>query len=130
MSYEDQEFRIKLRPTVTVSLTDLWKAIREVTRPEEFDSTICRHIAAYLLNGECWYPARRQLKPNPFTSSLAQLANIEWGEEPNPWQGRAELVKTVEQLIAAGAEGDAEAAIKVCKGLKDGSYVAAFLPFC
>ena len=85
-------------------------------------------IAGGLVHGDRWSPTPEMLRADPRTSGLAKIATIEVELRPDPY---AELKRQREEesaLLEAGANGDAEAAIRFCKGLLTGTitYGQAF----
>lgn len=123
--YDVEEFKVTLLPGA--DRLKVLKSIRDVCKGN-FSLNDISMIAGALIHGERWCPSPEMLRVDPRKSELAKIATIEVELRPDPY---AEFKKQREEesaLLKAGANGDAEAAIRFCKGLLEGtiSYGQAF----
>lgn len=121
--FDVEDFQIRLKPGV--ERIAVLQAVRAVVS-NSINLKECSFIASYMLNGERWCPTLDILREDPRTSSIASIADITFTKKPDMWEARRQEMAVIGKLIEDGAAGDAEAAIELCKGLKDGRYFSYF----
>lgn len=126
--YDISEFKINLNPGL-VDRVQLIRAIRQMVAPGEFSIADCTAIAWALMRGETWKPTPSMLSVDPRKSAFAELCSIEYETLYEAFRSKTdERDANIKALIEAGAAGDAEAAIALAQGIKDGRFWSYFQP--
>lgn len=122
------EFKIRLTDT-NVDRVEVLKAVRKATMTSQFTMADCNVIALSLLKGERWCPMPMMLASDPREGRLAELCHIDYETLYEEFRRESsERDANIKALIEAGANGDAEAAIALCQGIKDGRFLSYFQP--
>lgn len=116
--YNVEEFKITLLPEA-----DRLRVIRSLRAvcSQKFTLSDITMIANAMLRGSNWSPTPEILRADPRTSDLAKIANIEADLRPDPYAEQNKKRAEEQALLEAGANGDAESAIRFCKELLAGT---------
>lgn len=119
---EVSEYTIKLN-TTSVSAVELSRLIRDCCFPGRFTLSELLHISRSMLKGEAWRPAFTVLCCDPRKSELAEITTIVYERHRTEMEIEYEQRQVYWKMLEAGAAGDAEAAMAVCKLIVTHKYM-------